>query len=358
MPDDPLGGMDTYIAGLLDRWQVPGLGVLVVRGSERVYARGFGLRDVENHLPVDEDTLFYIASTTKAFTAFSAGLLVDDGLLAWDEPIVQYVPEFETSDSYVTQNATMVDLLSHRTGLPDGLLGNPEYTRRDLFGKLKDLVPTQPFRATFLYNNLLYAIAGYIVGYLAGKSWEDMVTDRILTPLGMEHSDFSFLHRSGKAEQSKVYADDGPFPIPPGKEAQAIDVGGPAGSINSSIGEMYPWLVVHLNHGKWNDTQIIAEGTLARICSPHMICGWPLRHKELSYACYGMGWVIEQYKGHNLVWHDGSFGTLVSFMPAENIGIVVLANKASPIASIITYTIYDRLLGLRPTRWHERWQER
>ena len=134
-------------------------------------------------------------------------------------------------------------------------------------------VPAHPFRTTFLYNNLLYAIAGYIVGRLAGKSWEDVVTERILTPLGMAHSDFSWLHRSGKAEQSVIYGDSGPFPVPPGKEMQTIDIGGPAGSINANINELYPWLVLYLNRGKWNDTQVIAQETLARICSPQIVCG-------------------------------------------------------------------------------------
>jgi len=327
--------------------------VLVAKGSERIYARGFGLRDLENHLPVDEDTLVCIASATKAFTAFSVGLLADDGLVAWDEPIKQYVPESETFDSYITQNATMVDLLSHCTGLPDGLLENPEYTRRGLFEKPKDLEPAQPFRATFLYSNLLYAIVGYIVGYLAGKSWEDVVTDRILTPLGTEHSDFSFLHRSGKADQSKVYAGSGRFPVPPGKESQAIDIGGPAGSINSSVRDMYPWLVVHLNGGKWNDIQIIEQDTLARICSPQMICGWPLSHKELSCARYGMGWVIEQYKGCNLVMIpliNGLSqllveGTSLSEMLAEEVAPFGSQTATGQFVDIYPLTVFQAALG-------------
>src|SRR6185295_2600012 len=190
--EQKLKGFDGEVEKILKDWNVPGCGVGIVMKTQLVFAKGYGYRDLEKKLPVTPNTLFQIASNTKLFTATSIGLLVTEGKLDWDKPIKNYVPQIQFYNDELNAHVTIRDMLSHRTGISrhDGICYKSDFSRQELFDRLKYLEPSIPLRQGYLYNNLMYAAAGSIVEILSGQLWEDFVSTRIFKPLDMTHSLF------------------------------------------------------------------------------------------------------------------------------------------------------------------------
>ena len=244
--DQKLKDIDVTINKILKDWNVPGCGVGIVIKDKLVYAKGFGYRDLENKLPVTPNTLFQIASNTKLFTAMAIGFLVEDGKLDWDKPIKKYVPQIEFYNDELNANVTIRDMLSHRTGISrhDNIWYKSDFTRQQLFDRLKYLEPSIPLRQGFLYNNMMYAASGQIVEYLSGKTWEQFVKDKFLTPLGMSNSLFTVEDMKKQSDYMKPYYEKRDTSIlllrPFYTKQQGI---GPAGSIISSINDLSKWLI-------------------------------------------------------------------------------------------------------------------
>jgi CubicO group peptidase (beta-lactamase class C family) len=191
--DEPMGrfsDLDQYIEDARQSWPCPGVAVSIVKGDSVLHQNVYGLRDIENQLPMTEDTRFAMASVTKSFTAMSVALLVDEGKLEWDKPVREYMPEFILDDPYATQHVTVRDMLSHRTGLPrhDFAALRLDISRAAFIRRMKYLKFNATFREKFQYNNLMYYAAAYLVERIAGIKWEDFVRERIFTPLGMTAS--------------------------------------------------------------------------------------------------------------------------------------------------------------------------
>src|SRR5246127_2570064 len=188
-----LQGFDSYMEQTLKDWNTPGIGVGIVVNDKLVFAKGYGYRDYEQKLPFTPATLVQIASNSKLFTAVAAGMLVEEGKLSWDKPVRQSVPTIQFYNDELNNNVTLRDMLSHRTGVTrhDLIWFKSDFTRKQLFEKLKYLEPEQPMRQTFLYNNLMYAGAGYVIELKSGKRWEDFVRERILTPLEMPTTNYT-----------------------------------------------------------------------------------------------------------------------------------------------------------------------
>ncbi len=188
--EEKLTGIDSTIHKILKDWHVPGCGVGIVFKNKLVVAKGYGYRDLENKLPITPNTLFQIASNTKLFTASAIGLLVEEGKLEWDKPIKKYVPQIEFFNDELNSHVTVRDMLSHRTGISrhDNIWLGSAFTRQQLSEKLTYLEPSIPLRQGFLLNNLMYAASGWIIEFLSGKTWDQYVTDMIVTPLNMFHS--------------------------------------------------------------------------------------------------------------------------------------------------------------------------
>src|SRR4051812_7887124 len=182
-----LAGFDAYIEQVLKDWNTPGIGVGIVVTDKLVFAKGYGFRDYEKKLPFTPTTLCPIASNSKLFTTVAAGMLVEEGKLTWDQPVRQSVPEIQFYNDQLNNNVTLRDMLSHRTGVTrhDLMWFKSPFTRKELFGKLKYLEPQEPMRETFLYNNLMFSAAGYIIELKSGKTWEQFLRERIFTPLDM-----------------------------------------------------------------------------------------------------------------------------------------------------------------------------
>ena len=359
-PIPELEGFGEFILQQMEEWKVPGCAAAIVRNGEVIFSKGFGFRDLEKELPVTAQTLFAIGSSTKAFTAVAAGILADEGEIDWDRPIQDFVPSFKLYDPYATEHATMRDLLCHRTGLArhDVMWYGSSFTRKDIFERLQYLEPSQAFRSTWQYSNILYSAAGYCIELVTGKTWEEFVRERIFSALGMTGSHFSF-------EESKKYSDfalphasrEGKIKVLPFRDLANI---GPAGSIQSGIADMARWILFNLQKGKWGESQILSEASMNLIHSPQMVIPAPIQDDELLHSCYGMGWAINPYRGHLMIHHGGGidgFSSYVCLLPRDDIGLVILANlEGTPLAQIIVYNACDRLLRLKPIAWNERFK--
>lgn len=359
-PTDPLGGFDEFVAQVMKDWKVPGVAVAIVKDGRVILTKGYGERDTQKHLPVTPQTHFAIGSITKSFTVSAMGMLVDEGKLDWDKPVREYLPEFKMYDPVASEHMTPRDLVTHRSGLPrhDTLWYSSNFSRADMVHRLRYLEPNKEFRSTYQYNNLMFMTAGYLVGRVAGTTWEDFVRHRILDPLGMKNTNYSVDVSQKSADFAMPYQNadgvvkDMPF--------HNIDQIAPAGSINSNVDEMAQYLLFHLSKGMHGQTRLLSENNENQMQSPQMVMPNSERWKEIGLATYGMALGVSDYRGHKFISHGGAidgFTAQLSFMPQDNIGVIVLANLDSnknPVPTIVTYGAYDRLLGLETTPWNQR----
>jgi len=360
-PEVRLKGFDKFIIKTMGQWKVPGLAIAIVKDGKVIYSEGFGFKDVKQSSEVTPKTLFAIGSCTKAFTAVTMGILADEGKLDWDKPLRDYLPEFKLKDSFASERMTPRDLVCHRSGLPrhDLVWYNSSASRQELLDRLQYLEPSKDFRTTYQYQNLMFMTAGYMVEKIAGTPWEEFVRNRLFIPLGMNDSNFS-VNASQKAP-------DFAFPYMEKEEKvieipfRNIDTIGPAGSINSNVTDMANWLFLNLNKGKFGEVQIISDGSLNEIHSPQMISSKSYKYDETFYSTYGMGWLITGYRGHLMLSHGGGidgFTALVSLMPRDKMGLVILTNlNGTSLPQIIAFNAYDRLLGLNEIDWNKRLKE-
>lgn len=356
---DALADLDQYINTNIKGWKIPGLAVGIVKNGKVIYAKGFGERDSTKHLPVTTKTQFAIGSCSKAFTTFLMGLLVDAGKLQFDKPVQNFMPTFKLADPITSYQITPRDLVTHRSGLPRHDLiwyNNTGLSRGDIVSKLPYLEAHNPLREKFEYNNLMFLTAGYLVEHLTSKSWEDNVSEKIFKPLGMNSSNFSIDALKQQEDHALPYQEDEKENKVKEMSYRVITNMGPAGSINSNIEDMVKWVTVHLNHGKFNDQKLINGSTLDELHSPQITLGEGIRPEITAYA-YAMGWFTDNYRGHRRVHHGGNidgFTALVSLLPQDDIGIVILTNiNATPFPEFLVRNISDRLLQLKTINWSE-----
>ncbi len=352
-----LEGLDPSIEKALKDYQVPGVAIGVVVDGHVVFAKGFGYRDIERQLPVNKETLFAIGSCTKAFTTFVIGNLVDEGLLEWDQPVIDILPEFRLWDQYATTNVTLRDLLTHRTGMPrhEFFWYNSKMSKSEMLKRLRYLQPSFEIRERYQYGNLMYFTAGLAMEKVAGKPWEALVRERILAPLEMTHTNFSVEETQKTDNFAAPYLEkNDQLKKIPFRNLSLIDS---AGAINSSVDELTHWLQMLLSGGVYNNKTLICPATLQELHAPQVIVpGAPESKESLLYA-YGIGWGILSYRGHYFISHDGvsdGFTTMAGLIPGENIGIVVLANKnMTSLSRYISFEVIDRLLELPRHDWFQ-----
>ena len=353
-----LQGFAEFIEEKRQAWKVPGVAVAVVKDGETIFCQGFGQRSIEDNLSVTEETIFAIGSASKAFTAASAAVAVDDGKLDWDKPVQDYIPEFKMFDPFASTHMTARDLLCHRSGLPRHELVwyGAERTREDYLHRLRFLEPSRDFRTYFQYQNFMYMTAGYLAGKVEGTSWEDLVRARIFQPLGMTQSQFS-VYDTQKGTN---------FALPYGEKKEKIEKlnfrpiegMGPAGSINSNLIDMVKWINFQLSDGKIADQVVISEGNLRQTQSAQMSIADPLWYELMGtkIISYGMGWFIQPFQNETLLHHGGNidgFSALATFMPNQKAGVIVLTNlNGNALTETVAWDAYDRLLGTQDKDWH------
>jgi CubicO group peptidase (beta-lactamase class C family) len=362
-------GFDTFVNSLMTDWRVPGLSIAVIKDGRIILLRGYGFRDLARRLPVTPRTLMPIGSNTKAFTATILASLVDEGMLAWDEPVRSYMPDFRLADDVAERLATARDLISHRVGLPrhDALYYGREMTRQDLYLRLAYLPFEKTFRQRWQYNNLMVTVAGMLAERLTGSSWEDLVRQRIFAPLGMNRSNFTIPALERSDDFSRAYADckGATTPIP----YRDIEIVGPAGSINSSAEELIRFVQMQIARGSYGGRRIISERASTEIQYPQINHNRGGPHTRISDqdegpdglgpSSYAMGLSLTSYRGHRLLYHGGGidgFTTDMAWLPDARIGVVVLTNwgEYNPLPTIIERNIFDRLLGLSQVDWNSR----
>jgi len=361
-----LKGFDSYMDKILKDWNIAGAGVGIVYKDKLVFAKGYGYREYEQKLPVTSKTLFQIASNTKLFTAVSIGMLVDQGKLDWDKPIRNYVPSIEFYNNDLNNSVTIRDMLSHRTGISrhDLIWYKSDFSRKELFERLKYLEPSQPLRQGFLYNNLMYVSAGYIIELLSSKTWETFVQEKILTPLEMKSTVFTVKEMENNPDHGVPYNEKRDttllYKIPIYEDQQAV---GPAGAIISNIEDMSNWLITLMNNGKFKNRQVIPERIVKATLEPTVALpnsGLENKgYKEILNSFYGMGRFTLSYRGHFVTNHGGAlpgFYSQVAAMPYDSIGVIVfvIGDQGVSLTNIIPYNIFERLLGLDLTPWSER----
>ena len=361
-----LDGFDDYMAKVLKDWNGPGIGVGIVVGDKLVFAKGYGYRDYGNKLPFTPGTVCPIASNTKLFTAVSAGMLVEEGKLTWDKPVRDSVPSIRFYNEQLNNAVTLRDMLSHRTGITrhDLIWYKSDFTRKELFDKLKYLEPQEPMRQTFLYNNLMFAAVGYMIELQSGKTWEQFVRDRILDPLDMKSTSYSIAGMLQQPEHGVGYTEKRDsfelYKIPYYEDISGV---APCGAIVSNINDMSHWLIALMNDGKYQGKQVLPADVLKQTLQPAIALpntsaeqrGW----WESLNAAYGMGRQTTDYRGHLVTMHGGDlpgFHTQVSFLPKEHIGVLVfvIGNHTAQLYNLITDNVYERLLGLDETPWSQR----
>lgn len=361
-----LQGFDTYMEQVVKDWNTPGIGVGIVINDKLVFAKGYGYRDYEKKLPFLPSTLCQIASNSKLFTAVAAGMLVEEGKLTWDKPVRESVPTIQFYNDPLNNNVTLRDMLSHRTGVTrhDLIWFKSDFTRKQLFEKLKYLEPQVPMRETFLYNNLMFSAVGQIIELKSGKTWEQFVRERILEPLDMsstgytisdmlKHPDYGVPFRE-KRDSFELYK------IPYYEDTEGV---APAGAIISNIDELSHWLIALMNDGKYHGKQVLPANVLKATLQPAIglpnTLGESQGYWEILNPAYGMGRQTASYRGRLITYHGGDlpgFHSQISLMPNDRIGVIVLVigDHSAPLYNIVSYNVYERLLGMDQTPWSRR----
>ena len=342
-------------------FDVPGIAVAVIKDGKIIHSRGYGLRSLNTKEPVDENTNFGIASNTKAFTTAALGILVDEGKLRWDDKVRDYIPEFKLYNPYVTEEFTIRDLLTHRSGLGLGagdLMFFPDssdFTLKDVIYNLRFLKPVSGFRSKYDYDNNLYIVAGEVIARVAGKSWDDFVQERMLTPLGMNRSAPSY---DGLKDRTNVI--DAHAPVDGKVQVIArstLKVGHSAGSIYSNIADLSKWVLLHLQRGRYGENlnkQLFSEAVLEERWTPQTII--PVRNPgpyNTHFSAYGLGFGVSDVKGYKQLSHTGGLEgmvTQITMIPELNLGIIVLTNQQEGGAFVsITNQIKDGYLNVPGT---------
>lgn len=362
--------LDELAQNTLKTFDVPGISVGIIKDGKIIYSKGFGVRSLTNKEPMTDQTLVGIASNSKGFTCTALALLADEGKLSWDDKVSKFIPEFKMYDPYVSQEITIRDLVTHRSGLGLGqgdLMFFPEggnLTVNDIVHRVRYLKPTHSFRTSLTYNNIMFIVAGEVIHRISGKSWADFIEERILKPVGMSSSYGSYSRAVAAGTKNII---DAHAPV----DGKAITVphdwnetANAAGGIMSNIQDMSTWAEFLMNgfttkEGKKlvSDKQIMQ---LWEIQQPSTIA---LNNPyDTGFYGYGLGWFISDVKGHKQVQHTGGLiGTVTQFtlIPDMKLGIVVLTNQQSGAAfNSITNTIKDAYLGLGNRNWLQTYGER
>lgn len=379
---DRIAGLAEYIEQSMPDWNLPGLAVAVVYRDEVIFARGFGVKEVGRDDPVDTETLFQIGSVSKSFAAGAIGVLVDDGLLQWDDPVVKHLPWFRVKDPWITHSMTIRDLLSHRSGMPgDAYPVLAVMDAREAAERLRLPDNQAPLRQSYRYSNQGYGVAGLVVEAVTGMTWSEWVRERIFAPLGMHRSaaspvevwDERFVATAflGTAPAGIVSIADAPglnVAMPHGVERdgsrrvlswQSYDSMQAAGSVVSSVADLVNWIRMHLGGGRLDGEVVMKESTVAEMHAPQIRTDESIAFYDQEGGAYGLGWSLTSFEGHRYVSHSGGifgFPAYVGMLPEAEAGVTVLANGSMwtpyyPHQEIAAW-VFARLIGAPDRDWH------
>ncbi len=355
--------IDRIAERALETFDVPGIAVAVVKDDKVVHMKGYGVISINNGSKTDENTLFAIASNSKAFTGFALGMLVDEKKLTWETRVIDIIPEFRLYNAYVTEEFNIKDLLTHRSGMGLGagdLMLWPDsstFTKEEVIHNLRYLRQVSSFRTKYDYDNLLYLVAGEVVARVSGISWEQFIEERIMKPLGMTRSAASLSRLKDKSNLIDAHvAVDGKLQVVPMYESDLLN---PAGGIISSVADMTRWVMMQLNRGTYganNGSRLLSAAVHSETWTPQTII--PVRNPgpyRSHFAGYGLGWNLTDVGGYLQVSHTGGLNgivTQVTMIPELKLGIIVFTNQQEGSAfTSITNSIKDGYLGVKGNDW-------
>ena len=360
--------IDALVGDFMQAFEIPGIGVALVRAGGPALLRGYGVRRMGGTDKVDTDTLFAIASNSKGFVSAGIAMLVEAGKLAWDEPVLHYLPDFATSDSTITKLMTVRDLLCHRSGLPLGagdLMQFPltDHSRSDMYHGLRFLPFEHGFRSGYAYDNILYVVAGVLIERVSGMAFEEYMMTQLLRPLGMRTAvaDRSRLHGSNVAARHAKLGPParglGPLSVVEPDESLAAS---PAGGIHASVTDIALWLRTQLAPGVTPaGLRLWSDANAAEMWKPQVITGGtegpsadnPARSVISSYA---LGWNVGDYRGHRIISHAGGVSgqvTWTAMLPEQGIGLAVFTNIEDFASAQLRNAILDLVIAAPAFDW-------
>ncbi|WP_187262902.1 serine hydrolase [Pontibacter beigongshangensis] len=355
-----LAALDAYYQQALKDWKVPGMAIAVVKNDSVIFAKGYGVLNAETGGQVDANTVFAIASNSKAYTAAALGLLVDEGKLSWDDPVTKYLPYLQLYAPYITQSLNIKDLLSHRVGFKtfsgDLLWYHTTYSRREILERARHLEPVYGFRDGYGYSNLMFIAAGEVIEAITGKTWEAFIQERFFVPLGMSSSFTSVTQLAGKPNIASPHGSDEkgkPYPT----TFRPWDSWNPAAGIFTSVNQQAQWMRLQLNRGTYQGKRIFSEEASHMMWTAHN--PFPVTRQaermvpSTHFQAAGLGWMLSDYEGRKVIAHGGGHEGMNSrtvLVPEENLGVVILTNSMSSIMTpLANYTI-DRFFGIENGR--------
>ena len=353
--------LDKYILEAQKKWNIPGMAIAIVKDNKVIFSKGYGIREYGKKDKITDESLFAIASNSKAFTSAALSILVDEGKISWDDPVRKYLPWFKLYSPYVSENITIRDLLCHRAGFKtfagDLIWYGTTHSRKEIIERARYIEPTYGFRAHYGYSNIMFLTAGEIIPAVTGKSWDEFIKERFLTPLEMKTTNTSI--REFKKDGNIAM----PHHIEIGKKPIVVeyvnwDNIAPAGAINSNVKEMANWIKMQLNNGNYKEKQILSSKQI-RIMrtaqTSNSISNWseqtfPSKH----FSAYGLGWDLYDYHGSKIVNHGGGAEGMISkvvLVPEETFGFVILTNSINYLPSALSYYILDNYFGKEEKDW-------
>ena len=354
--------LDQYIAAVLTQWQIPGIAVAVVRNDSVVVAKGYGVRELGKRDRVDANTVFDVASLSKSFTATAAAVLVDRGILRWDDPVRRYLPDLVLPGDSLTERATLRDFLSHRTGLdPANMMWVPTAVdRKEVLRRMRYLRPIAPFRQTMVYSNIGYSVAGEAMAAAAHTDFESLLRDAVIRRLGLRSTTWSYAQAGSMPNVAASHATvDGRQQVVP-RELQRQSIA-PAAAVQTSASDMTRWLRLHLNNGVLDGKRYVSDSSMSELHSvssriPTTPAMRAARLVQDTVIGYGMGWQIMDYRGHRVWWHTGNGDGQIAYMalfPGDRLGIAVMVNtwSAPLVHGALVNRIADAFLGYPPRDW-------
>ena len=327
--DPRLKEIDEYARKAMLDWRVPGFAIAIVKDDKVIFAKGYGVRKLGEATPVDERTLFAVASNTKAFTAALLGILVDEGKIKWDDLVTKYLPGFQLYEPYASREMTIRDLLSHRSGLAtfggDLLWYETTYDSKDVVRRVRFLKPTSSFRSRYGYQNIMFVAAGEVIEAVTGKSWSQVVKERILNPLGMTATTTSIkdFKSSDNIASPHNELNDHVRVVRYGN----VDGAAAAAGLNSNVTEMAQWLRLQLGKGTYEGKKIFSSTVAREMWQPNVVLPISEAGEKLNptrhFRAYGLGWFLSDYHGRKVIDHSGGLDGMVSqtgMIPEERTG--------------------------------------
>ncbi|WP_445381770.1 serine hydrolase [Robiginitalea sp. IMCC43444] len=344
--------LDAYFSQMVKDWGIPGVSIGIVKDGKLVFTGNYGLLEVGKNQKPDEDTLYAIASNSKAFTSAIIGMLVQEGKLNWNDKVRKYIPYFELYDSYESEHTTIRDILSHRVGLGtfsgDNIWYKSELPASEIIKRIQYVPKAYEFRAGYGYSNLMFITAGEIIEKVTGKSWGENVRERILEPLGMERTLYTIndLDKMGNFASPHAIKEGKNYPIP----WTSWDNVAATGGLVSSVADLSKWMIFNLDHGITGTDTLLSKRTRNMVWTPHnnhMVDHTSENDFDRHFNGYGLGWGLSDYKGRLKVGHTGGYDgmiTALTLIPDEKLGVVVLTNGTKSPIMAATYYALDTFL--------------